>query len=348
MPTAVERVITTMWQQYDQPLSLAEMADEAIFSRFYFSRVFRAATGTSPGRYLTAVRLSKAKQFLLQTPASVTDISYRVGYNSPGTFSTRFTLNVGLSPARYRKQAEAGLISPGLLTQRSGWAGGRVTCRLAMPNCGMPTRTYLSLAGRPGQPGFVVACELSAESRNVELENLPEGPLTIRAVAVPTGGLDPRPWARRPLLLSDPVELTVSASRVASARMQLRPPRFTDLPVLIALPELDNLRSDDLPLDDLRSLDSGLDDAEAGGIRRDGSRDALRRDDPRAGLRRHDSRTGGLRHDAAGSVGLRHHDSRTGGIRHDGGCAVEHRSNGTQPGAARRPGPDPRALATGC
>jgi len=271
MPTAVERVIATMWQQYDQPLSLAEMADEAIFSRFYFSRVFRTATGTSPGRFLTAVRLSKAKQFLLQTPASVTDISYRVGYNSPGTFSTRFTLNVGLSPARYRKQAEAGLISPVRLTQRFGSASGRVNCRFSMPDCGVPTSTYLSLTGRPGQPGFTVACELSAESREVELQNLPEGPLTLRAVTVPTTSLDPRPWARRPLLLSDPMELTVSANWLGSMKVQLRPPRVTDLPVLLALPELDNLRSVDLGHDGIRTVDLGYDGIRSVGLRHDGA-----------------------------------------------------------------------------
>ena len=96
MESAVERVIATMWDRYHEPLSLADMADTAIFSRFYFSRVFRSVTGTSPGRFLTAIRLYKAKNLLLQTSASVTEVSYLVGYNSPGTFSSRFTRSVGM------------------------------------------------------------------------------------------------------------------------------------------------------------------------------------------------------------------------------------------------------------
>ena len=78
MQSAVERVITNMWERYDEPLSLEEMADMAVFSRFYFSRVRRSITGTSPGRFLTAIRLYRAKNLLLETTMSVTDISYQV------------------------------------------------------------------------------------------------------------------------------------------------------------------------------------------------------------------------------------------------------------------------------
>jgi len=96
MQAAVERAIKSMWERYDEPLTLAELADAAILSRFYFSRVFRNVTGTSPGRFLTAIRLYKAKNLLLSTSLSVTELSYRVGYNSLGTFTTRFTKSVGV------------------------------------------------------------------------------------------------------------------------------------------------------------------------------------------------------------------------------------------------------------
>lgn len=242
MPNAVERVIATMWQQYDEPLSLAEMADEAIFSRFYFSRVFRAATGTSPGRYLTAVRLCKAKHLLLQTSASVTDISYQVGYNSPGTFSTRFTLSVGLSPARYRQQAQDGLISPSRARRPAAGNSGRIACRLWVPHCSVPSKTYIGVFSNPYQQGTTVTCRVAGQSGIYELDDAAEGPLTVRAVTVPTSNLHPHPWARRPVLLSDSVELNVSAGRTTTVNLRMRQPRLTDLPVLIALPEMDSLR----------------------------------------------------------------------------------------------------------
>src|SRR5579859_5367880 len=108
MQAAIERAIDTMWARYHEPLSLADIADTAILSKFYFSRVFRNFTGTSPGRFLTAIRLSKAKQLLLETSLSVAEISYMVGYNSLGTFTSRFTHSVGVSPARYRALSQAG------------------------------------------------------------------------------------------------------------------------------------------------------------------------------------------------------------------------------------------------
>src|SRR3954470_17763587 len=105
---ATEQAISTMWNRYADPLSLDEIADSAILSKFYFSRVFRSLTGTSPGRFLSAIRLFKAKNLLLQTDLSVTQVAYGVGYNSLGTFTSRFTRSVGVPPGRYRAMSLAG------------------------------------------------------------------------------------------------------------------------------------------------------------------------------------------------------------------------------------------------
>ena len=44
----------------------------------------------------------EAKRLLLSTSLSVADIACRVGYPGIGTFTTRFTRMVGVSPGRYR------------------------------------------------------------------------------------------------------------------------------------------------------------------------------------------------------------------------------------------------------
>jgi AraC-like DNA-binding protein len=79
--------------------SLAEVAS---FSPYHFNRIFRRAIGVPPAQYLSALRIEKAKRLLLTTDASVTDICYSVGYNSLGTFITRFTNLVGFSPNALR------------------------------------------------------------------------------------------------------------------------------------------------------------------------------------------------------------------------------------------------------
>lgn len=100
---AVGRVIETMRDNLGEQLTVDDLARTAMFSKFHFSRVFQRVTGVSPGRFLSAMRLHEAKQLLVSTSLSVTDISHRVGYTSVGTFSSRFKRSVGVSPSTYRQ-----------------------------------------------------------------------------------------------------------------------------------------------------------------------------------------------------------------------------------------------------
>ncbi len=81
---------------------LRDIASSVFMSRFHFCRIFANSTGVTPGRYLSAVRMCEAKRLLLTTPQSVADIVCSVGYSSVGTFTTRFTQDVGMTPSQYR------------------------------------------------------------------------------------------------------------------------------------------------------------------------------------------------------------------------------------------------------
>ena len=100
---AAERAITTMHDRLSEPVTVDDMARAAMFSKFHFTRMFQRATGVSPARFLSALRLQRAKQLLTSTTMTVVDISVLVGYNSVGTFSSRFSRSVGLSPTDYRR-----------------------------------------------------------------------------------------------------------------------------------------------------------------------------------------------------------------------------------------------------
>ncbi|GAA1999805.1 AraC family transcriptional regulator [Catenulispora subtropica] len=101
---AAERAITTMHDKLGEPVTVDDMARAAMFSKFHFTRMFQRATGVSPARFLSALRLQRAKHLLTSTSLTVVDISILVGYNSVGTFSSRFSRSVGLSPTDYRRQ----------------------------------------------------------------------------------------------------------------------------------------------------------------------------------------------------------------------------------------------------
>jgi AraC family transcriptional regulator len=100
---AVLRAIETMRENLSDDVGLEELARAAIFSKFYFSRVFHRVTGLSPGHFLSAVRIEEAKRLLTTTPMTVTEITHRVGYTSVGSFTTLFTSSVGATPTRYRQ-----------------------------------------------------------------------------------------------------------------------------------------------------------------------------------------------------------------------------------------------------
>jgi AraC-like DNA-binding protein len=59
----------------------------------------------SPKDFLTLQRRFEAKRMLLEDASSVSEICLAVGYESLGTFSTRFREATGLSPSEFRRQA---------------------------------------------------------------------------------------------------------------------------------------------------------------------------------------------------------------------------------------------------
>ena len=243
---AVERSIATMWNRYSEPLTLAELAETATFSKFYFSRVFRSVTGTSPGRFLTAIRLYRAKQLLLKTSFSVTDIAYKVGYNSLGTFTSRFTRSVGFSPARYRASAQAGMpplppFTTPVAPQRSSTIFGSIEA----PETEMPLRIYVAAFSTPIVEGFPTSFDMLESAGTYQLSGVPDGAWYIRAAAVALLDVEPQPWNRRPLFVgASPI--VARGNRILETDLRLRPLTRIDLPILLALPELDSIRLPEL------------------------------------------------------------------------------------------------------
>jgi AraC-like DNA-binding protein len=76
----------------------------------HLSRQFRLAYGESPYSYLMTRRIERAMALLRRGDLSVTEVCFEVGCSSLGTFSTRFTELVGMSPSTYRGQADLGTL----------------------------------------------------------------------------------------------------------------------------------------------------------------------------------------------------------------------------------------------
>jgi AraC-like DNA-binding protein len=97
---------------FAEPLTLEAMARESGYSRFHFARAFAAAYGETPRAYLTRRRIERAKERLRSANLTVTEVCLLVGFESLGSFSTRFRALVGASPREYRATALAGAAPP--------------------------------------------------------------------------------------------------------------------------------------------------------------------------------------------------------------------------------------------
>ena len=98
----LRRVRDRIDREYAQPLDVEALARGVHMSAGHLSREFRKAYGESPYGYLMTRRIERAMALLRRGDLSVTDVCFAVGCSSLGTFSTRFSELVGVSPSAYK------------------------------------------------------------------------------------------------------------------------------------------------------------------------------------------------------------------------------------------------------
>lgn len=227
---AVERVIDTMLENLSEELTVEDMARTAMFSKFHFTRIFQRITGISPGRFLSAVRLQEAKRLLLTTEWNVADISVRVGYNSVGTFSTRFTKSVGLSPTAYRK---LGGFTPLIATQHSTAVGNTVTGTVRKPLRSNGTGPiFLGLFPTCIPEGCPVRCAVLEDEATFRFTGVPDGSWWLLCQSI-SG--DPHKLRQHEIFVATVGPLTLSGGRESTVAARLHSASKLDPPVLLAL-----------------------------------------------------------------------------------------------------------------
>jgi AraC-like DNA-binding protein len=99
----LRRVRDRIDREYAQPLDVEALARGVHMSAGHLSRQFKQHYGESPYSYLMTRRIERAMALLRRGDLSVTEVCFEVGCSSLGTFSTRFTELVGMSPSAYRR-----------------------------------------------------------------------------------------------------------------------------------------------------------------------------------------------------------------------------------------------------
>jgi AraC-like DNA-binding protein len=102
MPT-IRETIHYIDNNLGEPLDLKSLSAAAGLSEFYFSRVFRAACGTTVHRFVLERRLDLASQLLQQGQLSISRIALEAGFSSQSHLTTSFRHRYGVTPAAFRQ-----------------------------------------------------------------------------------------------------------------------------------------------------------------------------------------------------------------------------------------------------
>lgn len=103
-PTSPVAIATRFIREhYQEPISLADVAQSVHMSQYHFSRLFKRECGYSPHEYIILVRINRAKHLLKTTDLPVKLIAQNVGYRNVPTFTNAFSNRVGLSPSAFRQ-----------------------------------------------------------------------------------------------------------------------------------------------------------------------------------------------------------------------------------------------------
>lgn len=96
----VNTVLRYIGDHYTEPITLTDLAQTVYLSTHYLCRLFKQVIGTSPMEYVANLRMTKAKELLIQG-LSVEQTCERVGYGNLSHFSRQFRQKVGMSPRQY-------------------------------------------------------------------------------------------------------------------------------------------------------------------------------------------------------------------------------------------------------
>lgn len=100
-------VLAWAQERLDQPLTVQDLARQAVMSPRHFARRFREETGTTPHRWLTHQRLLEAEHLLESTDLSMDSVAEAVGWSAAATLRFHFRRALRTAPTSYRRRFRA-------------------------------------------------------------------------------------------------------------------------------------------------------------------------------------------------------------------------------------------------
>lgn len=103
----LKKVFYFLQMNFQKQILLQTVADVACMSASYFCRNFKKNTGRTLKEFVLGLRIDKARELLLQTDMSITQIAFEVGFSNHSYFDEIFRRFVRCSPLEYRKSGES-------------------------------------------------------------------------------------------------------------------------------------------------------------------------------------------------------------------------------------------------
>lgn len=88
----------------DSDVSVDDMASAAAVSKSGLNRKMKSIVGMTPANFLREVRINAAKEMLLDSSCSISEIAYKCGFAEPKYFSRVFLQVVGKTPTEFRNE----------------------------------------------------------------------------------------------------------------------------------------------------------------------------------------------------------------------------------------------------
>lgn len=246
---AINQAVNYIHHNLHMPLSLPALARHVAYSPYHFSRMFKERLGLSPLYYVSSVRLQNAKKLLLHTNLSIRQVALEVGQQSLGTFTTRFTEKVGVTPVRFRDSEPQAQRHLELLRGLNDWRdeGGMMDLYRTVSGTVYFDGSFegvilIGLFPKPIPEGIPLYGTLLPGPGHFRFSDVKPGTYYLMATSVPwtmhaTGILLPettlRTRAHRPIQVEP-------YTPVPWQHVKLYPPQIDDPPILISLPLLMN------------------------------------------------------------------------------------------------------------
>lgn len=122
----------------DDPPELGPLAEAVGYAPHHFHRLFKKATGATPGQYARGIKAIRAKA-ALESNARVTDAIYDAGYSGPSRFYEDINARLGMTPGAWRSGGAGVTIRWAITATSLGQMLVAITnrgiCRLSFDEC---------------------------------------------------------------------------------------------------------------------------------------------------------------------------------------------------------------------